>query len=100
MPSYKVIHEGEQLTLLELGDGGDVIEGGIRPKEIGDTERYPGAGDRPQNGLVLVCSWGRCVLAYRPKSGRCADCSQVNWIQRDYVTPYHRVVDGDGRGEK
>lgn len=78
MPSYKVIHgEGEQLSLLELGTKSDL----------------PAADIRPKDGLVLVCTWGGCVSQYRPVSGLCRDCSQVNWIYREFVTPYHFVVE-------
>lgn len=93
MPSYKVLHEeGQQLRLLEIGDSGDVGEGGIRPKEVGDMERYPGIGDRPQNG-ELMAGWmwyddhpgrsiedkiRRAVERYHAKFGEWPNTCRVN----------------------
>lgn len=95
MSRYKVLHheEGEQLTLLELGPSGDVAEGDIRPK-LGSSDGQQPGGDRSQNGLVLICTWRRCWLVKRPKSGRCANCSQVVELWAGALTAYHRVVDG------
>lgn len=83
----------KQLTLLELGPGGDVADEDIRPKIGDNTGQQPG-GVGTQNGLVLVCTWRRCWLVKRPRSGGCVECSQVVELWAGALTPYHRVVDG------